>query len=287
LLLKRADAFFMVYDYWHAQPLYAKAEALYARNGDNRNALYAKISQYPANPSALSFPEMSRLLDKVLRTSLIMDDRALRLRCLIVKGMVTTLFDVPSAEHIWREVQELAIALNDSTWRSRASSELSIAAYVNTDYTAAVQLISTAIHDTEASGDQAGLVRALSVLARGLAELGRNEEAVTYTDQALSRVASASELPYPATAYTAKIQGLIGLKRLVEARRLLNGSMGQVNDRLYFYPELAVCAGMLAEAEGKVSEAAKLYNSAADLCKRYGMGADLARLRVKHKFSIG
>jgi len=282
VLLKRADHFFMLDDYWNAQPLYAKAEALYAQNGDNRNALYAKISQYPANPGALSFPEVSRFLDKVLRTSLVMDDRALRLRCLIVKGMVTTLFDVPSAEHIWREVQELAIALNDSTWPSRASSELSIAAYVNTDYTAAVQLISTAIHDTEASGDEAGLVRALSLLARGLAELGRNQEAIAYADQALSRVASATDLPYPATAYTAKIQGLIGLKRLVEARGLMNSSMEQVSDRLYFYPELAVCAGLLAEAEGKVSEAVKLYNTAADLCKRYGIrgyyGNALARL---------
>jgi tetratricopeptide (TPR) repeat protein len=282
LLLKQADHFFLHCDYWHAQPLYAKAETLYARNGDTRNALYARISQYPANLGALSFPEVSRFLDKVLRTPLVMDDRALRLRCLIVKGMVTTLFDVPSAEHIWREVQDLAIALKDSTWESRASSELSIAAYLNADYTAAVQLISSAIHDAEASGDQAGLVRALSLLARGLAELGRNEEAVTYADQAISIVASAPDLPYPATAYTAKIQGLIGLKRLVEARGLLNASLERVNDRLYFYPELAVCAGMLAEAEGKVSEAVEVYNTAADLCKRYGIrgyyGNALARL---------
>jgi CHAT domain-containing protein len=282
VLLKSADHFFMIYDYWNAQPLYAKAEALYARDGDNRNALYAKISQYPANPGALSLPEASRFLDKVLRTPLVLDDRALRLRCLIVKGILSIYFDVPSAEQIWREVQELAIALKDSTWESRASSELSVAAYLNTDYTAAVQLISSAIHDAEASGDQAGLVRALSLLARGLAELGRNEEAVTYADQALSLVASAPDLPYPATAYTAKIQGLIGLKRLVQARGLLNGSLERVNDRLYFYPELAVCAGILAEAEGKVSEAVNVYNTAADLCKRYGIrgyyGNALARL---------
>src|SRR5215472_18422320 len=144
------------------------------------------------------------------------------------------------------------------------------------------QLISTAIHDTEASGDEVGLVRALSLLARGLAELGRNQEAIAYADQALSRVASATDLPYPATAYTAKIQGLIGLKRLVEARGLMNSSMEQVSDRLYFYPELAVCAGMLAEAEGKVSEAVKLYNTAADLCKRYGVtGRDPLPVRVR------
>jgi tetratricopeptide (TPR) repeat protein len=174
-------------------------------------------------------------------------------------------FDGPSSEHICREVQELAIALNDSTWRSRASSELAVSAFLNTDYTAAMKLISSAIHDTEASGDQAGLVRALTLLARGLAELGRNEEAVAYADQALSRVASAPDLPYPSTAYAAKIQGLIGLKRLIEARQLLNRSMEQVHDHLYCCPELAVSAGMLAEAEGKVSEAVELYFCASDM----------------------
>jgi tetratricopeptide (TPR) repeat protein len=282
LLLEKADRFFMLYDYWHAQPLYAKVEALSARTGETRTELYAKISQIPANSSGQSLPEASRYLDKVLRTRLVTEDRRLRLRCLIVKGTINTYFDVPSAEHIWREVLELAITLKDSTWRSRASAELSIAAFLNTDYTAAVRLISSAIYEMEASGDKPGLVRALSLLARGLVELGRNEEALTYADQALSRVASAPDLPYPATAYTAKIQGLIGLKQLVEARGILTRSMERVNDRLYFYPELAVCAGMLAEAEGKVSEAVRLFNAAAELCKRYGIrgyyGNALARL---------
>jgi CHAT domain-containing protein/tetratricopeptide (TPR) repeat protein len=282
LLFEKADRFFMLYDYWSAQPLYAKAEALSARIGDKRNELYAKISQYPSNPGALPLPEISRYLDNILRSPLVMDDRRLRLRCFIVKGILNNYFDVPSAEHIWREVQQVATALNDSTLRARANSELSLAAFLNTDYTAAVKLISSAVHDAEASGDQAGLVRALSLLARGFAELGRNEEAVGFADQALSRVASAPDLPYPATAYTAKIQGLIGLKRLVEARSLLNRSMEQVKDRLYFYPEFAVAEGDLAEAEGKLSEAVKLYNAAADLCKRYGIpgyyGNALAKL---------
>jgi CHAT domain-containing protein/tetratricopeptide (TPR) repeat protein len=282
LLFEKADHFFMLYDYWSAQPLYAQAEALCARTGDKRNELYAKISQYPADPGALSLPDMSRYLDKALRDPLVMNDRRLRLRCLIVKGTLNSYFDVPSAEHIWREVQQLASALNDSTWRARASTELSIAAFLNADYPDAVKLIAGAIHDAEVSGDQAGLVRAFSLLARGLGELGRNEEAVGYADQALNRAASTNDLPYPATVYAAKIQGLIGLKRLAEARALLSRSMAQVHDRLYFYPDLAVDAGILAEAEGKLSQAAKLYTAAADLCARYGIpgyyGNALARL---------
>ena len=281
-LLSEADRLFMLYDFWKALPRYAKAERLCAQIGDKRNELYAKISQFPADPGTLSFPEISRYLDKVLETPLAVSDPQLRLRCLIVKGVANIYFDVPSSADIWHKVQALAAELNDGTWRSRASAELSIGAFLNTDYSAAVKLISNAIYETQAAGDQAGLVRALSLLARGYGELGRHEEAVAYADQALRRSESATEFPFASAAYAAKIQGLIGLGRLAEARQLMDRSMEQVSQRMHCCPDLAVCAGMLAQAEGKVADAIKLYNAAADLCKRYGIpgyyGNALAKL---------
>src|SRR5579863_9662071 len=84
-MLAEANRFYWGHNLPLAIPLYQRAEALFTRSGDARDALYAKIGVMRTQNQA-SFPEISAFIASELKTPLVQRDSFLRLWCLGIKG---------------------------------------------------------------------------------------------------------------------------------------------------------------------------------------------------------
>jgi hypothetical protein len=76
-----------------AGPLFARAEKLFAAEGDSRNELYAKVGRLRSEAETMSFVELSRILNAQLQNPIVQNDSRLRLWCLIAKGYTDTEID--------------------------------------------------------------------------------------------------------------------------------------------------------------------------------------------------
>ena len=103
-LLAEADRLAMLNNWHKARPLFADAERLFAAAGDERNALYCKISRLRAEVQSMSFTEVADYLDRELSNPLVQADAKLRLRLLVVKGNIDLEIDPPSSRRDWEEV---------------------------------------------------------------------------------------------------------------------------------------------------------------------------------------
>src|ERR1700678_1419156 len=66
-----------------AGPLFARAEKLFAAEGDNRNEIYAKVGRLRSHAETMSFVDLSRILNEELQTPIAQNDSKLRLWILI------------------------------------------------------------------------------------------------------------------------------------------------------------------------------------------------------------
>lgn len=267
--LAAADRLFWLRNYQEAKPLFAEVQVLAEKEHDARNALYAEVSIFMATPGRLTFPEVSAYLASKLDDSVTRGDPKLRLRCLIVKGFFDEQLDVEATGPTWREVQSLAASVGDEGWRDRAAIELAIGAFLRGDLYEALNLIHGGYNAAKATHDVAGQVRSLSLMAGGLSEIGRDDQAIEYADQALKIAATERKLGFPVTAYTAKIQSLLNLHRLVEAQRLVKESIAATRPYIHQCLELLIDAGRLAQAEGQSERAILYYKDAMQLAWRY------------------
>ena len=85
-LLSEANRFYWLNNGPKAGPLYAKAETLFAQQGDARNELYAKVGRLRSEAETMSFFDLSRLLGDQLNAPVVRNDSELRLWCLAAKG---------------------------------------------------------------------------------------------------------------------------------------------------------------------------------------------------------
>ncbi len=85
-LLAEANRLYWLNNGPKAAPLYAKAEKLFAAQGDSRNELYAKVGRLRSEAETMSFVELSRVLNEQLQNPVVRNDSRLRLWCLIAKG---------------------------------------------------------------------------------------------------------------------------------------------------------------------------------------------------------
>src|SRR4030095_11814665 len=67
------------------EPLYAKAREPFIAAGDERNALYAEVSQLPGRLPTLPVPDASERLSEYLDNPIVRSDERLRLRVLVIK----------------------------------------------------------------------------------------------------------------------------------------------------------------------------------------------------------
>src|SRR5690348_6389562 len=62
-----------------AAPLFARAEKLFAAEGDSRNEIYAKVGRLRSKAETMSFVDLSRILNEQLQTPIVQNDSRLRL----------------------------------------------------------------------------------------------------------------------------------------------------------------------------------------------------------------
>jgi hypothetical protein len=107
-----------------AGPLFARAEKLFAAEGDSRNEIYAKVGRLRSQAETMSFVDLSRILNEQLQTPIVQNDSRLRLWILIAKGYTDIELDYRVSKRDWLEAQDIAKSLGESQWVTRASGEL-------------------------------------------------------------------------------------------------------------------------------------------------------------------
>ena len=80
-----------LYNWAAAGPEFTQAEKMFIAAGDQRNALYAKLGWLRSTAEQGKVPAISAQLETELATNpLLLQDKQLRMFCLIVKGGLTT-----------------------------------------------------------------------------------------------------------------------------------------------------------------------------------------------------
>jgi hypothetical protein len=113
-----------------SSPLFARAENLFAAEGDTRNEIYAKVGRLRSQAEIMSFVDLSRILNEQLQTPIVQNDSRLRLWCLIAKGYTDIEIDYRVSKPDWLEAQDIAKSLGESQWVTRASGELGLIAFL-------------------------------------------------------------------------------------------------------------------------------------------------------------
>lgn len=269
-LLAEADRLAMLNNWHKARPLFADAERLFAAAGDERNALYCKISRLRADVQSMSFIEVAEYLDRELSNPLVQADAKLRLRLLVVKGNIDLEIDPPSSRRDWEEVLAIAQSLKDKRWESRAKGELGVVAFVEGDSAKAKDLVAGALIYALASADVAAQIRYLTLVGEGMLELDRPEDALRYLDQALAIAATNPDLSFPMLTHAGKATALVRLNRRADALKALDEALARARkDQIADYEaELLVQLGILHAKANERTEAVQDFEDAAGIAGR-------------------
>jgi tetratricopeptide (TPR) repeat protein len=224
-MLAEADRLAWLKNWSRAEPLFSKADEMFTTAGDERNALYARISAIRGRLPQLRLIEVSQILSDYLDNPIVQNDPKLRLRCLVVKGDVDMDFDDGLAREDWTEALKLAKSLKDPDWEARATGELGIIIFLQGDHAGAVMSVSNALSHAIKNGDIGGQIRYLTLIGSGLTEFGRPEQALEYLDRALKVVASTPDLADPLMTYTEKARALAAAGQEPEATKLLQSAL--------------------------------------------------------------
>src|SRR5262249_49142611 len=261
-------------DNWlKARDSFAEAEKLFTARGDERNALYAKVSLLRADADRVGYPGISAYLSDQLNTPLVQRDGKLRLRCLVIKGAIDLSIDPPSSSVTWNEALKLAEELSEKGWVERAQLELTVIAFLDGRTTDAQSLLTKGMTSATLQGDIAGQVRGHSLAAVGLLELGDNDRALRYSDQALSLAAQNPDLRFPLMAHMAKASALDGLHRPAEAQAFLDRVLAFVNasNMSVYKPDILIALGEREAKENQRDEAIQNFDEAVRSAAAVGM----------------
>jgi CHAT domain-containing protein/predicted negative regulator of RcsB-dependent stress response len=278
-LLAEANRFAWLFNGPQAEPLYARAEALFAQVGDHRNELYAKIGRTRAEAETMSFVDISDYLSTELKTPLVQDDAELKLWCLTSKGYTDIEIDAASAKRDWEEAQVIAKSLGERQWEIRAKGELGLVAFLEGDSGKAARLVGGALLSTMTSGDVGGQVRYLELIGTGLNEIERREEAIPFFDRAINLAARTKDAGFPFMAYEGKAEALTALGKADEARSTLANALAQarVDHKRGHEAQLLILLGKLSEATDDKPQAIEYLEKAGALAgelKFYRMVSD-------------
>ena len=230
-MLAEADRLAWLKNWSRAEPLFSKADEMFTATGDERNALYSRISAIRGRLPRLSLIEVSQTLSDYLGNPIVQNDTKLKLRCLVVKGDVDMDFDDGLAQEDWTAALSLAKSLKDADWEARATGELGIISFLQGDHSGAVMSIGNALTHAIKNGDIGGQIRYLTLIGSGLTEFGRPEQALEYLDRALKVVASTPDLADPVMTYTEKARALAAAGRELEATKLLQTALNVAIER--------------------------------------------------------
>ena len=228
VLLKRADKMSWLNSWIAAAPLYHQAELQFLQERNLSQALYARVSQMPAQ-SESSTTIASQIA--VLRRDLILPeahDPETRLRILTILGMLEVNYDSGMARETWAEVEALAIRQHHYLLASRAIGEQGIAAFLLGDIGTAKKDVVRAWTVAKVA-DPAAQIRYASMYGVGLVELHKYKEALGPLNEAIKVAAKTHGAAYPTIATTAKIEALSGIGDNKQALALAAEEMQKVS----------------------------------------------------------
>ena len=250
-LLKQADDLSWLNSWIAAEPLYRRAELEFLRKHDLSKALYARVSQVPAqSESSTTVPNQIAILRADLDLPEARDPET-RLRILTILGMLETNYDAAMARQTWGEVHDLALQRGHYLLVSRASGEQGVAAYLVGDIATAKKQVYAAWMIAKAA-DPGAHVRYASLYGTGMVEQHRFREALGPLNEAIRVAAKTREMAHPTIAIYAKIEALSALGDNQQALSL-------VADEMHWASSYHL-AGHLFE----------LYHSRADVFERMG-----------------
>ena len=179
-ILSEADRLAWVFNSQAAEPLYARAEQLFAKSGDQADEIHARVGLIRAKAETMSFVDISQSLAKELEKSVVQNDPRLKLWVLAAKGYTDIEINPSSAKKEWQEARDIASRLGEKQWVERADGELAIFGFLDGDSTRAAGLIASALLHAIAYGDAGGQVRFLEMIGSGLEEEKRYENALYF-----------------------------------------------------------------------------------------------------------
>jgi CHAT domain-containing protein len=271
-LLREANYFAYLANWEKAEPYFARAGQLFAQRGDQRGALYCKISCDEADVQHGSYTAAESYLNRELKLPLVQNDPRLRLRCLTAKGMVDLNTNTAAAEYDWAQVLKIAEQLHDDTWKARATGWLGVLDFINGNSSGALEKVLEAILATRWHHDTAGESTFLTWLGNGLIALKRPSQGLRCENNALELERSNPDSPIPYQTVIAKVSALEGLGRDKEAHDLLagyltkarqTGTEGAQAEFLREEGQLAIKTDDVAAAEGDYEQAAMVAEHAA------------------------
>ena len=209
-LLKQADDLSWLNSWIAAEPLYHQAELEFLQKHDLSKALYARVSQIPAqSESSTTIPNQLATLRHDLELPEARDHET-RLRILTILGMLETNYDGGMARQTWSEVRQLALQRGHYLLASRAMGEQGIAAYLLGDIATAKKQVYTAYLVAKVA-DPAARVRYASLYGTGQVEQHRYREALGPLNEAIRIADKTRDMAHPTIAIYAKIEALSGL----------------------------------------------------------------------------
>jgi CHAT domain-containing protein/tetratricopeptide (TPR) repeat protein len=278
-LLAEANRLYWLNNGPKAAPLYARAEKLFASQGDGRNELYAKVGRLRSEAETMSFVELSRVLNEQLQNPIVRNDPRLRLWCLIAKGYTDLEIDYRASKRDWLEAQDIAKSLGEDQWVTRASGELGLIAFLEGNPGRAARLLGGALLSTMTNGDTAGQIRFLELVGRGFEEVNRHAEALRFFDRAIKLAEADPDCGLPFMGYEGKAQALTSLGRVEEAKSVLESALSKARsqEKRGHEAQLLILLGKLEVQTGNRQQALTYLEDAGQFATRlqyYRMEAD-------------
>jgi CHAT domain-containing protein/tetratricopeptide (TPR) repeat protein len=290
-LLAQAEALANVYNWYDAEPLYAAAESGFDLVGDRRNALFARVSRLRGEMQVRSLPELVEEIDSILAIDVVQGDKALQLRCLIVRGDVNLEIDAPAAREDWTAALALATELGDRKWRSRAQGELGMIAFILGDTGTALSQVTQALVAANNTGDIGAEIRYYAAIATGLDLSADYLQAIRYFDLALGIAAKHKETGFQYISIWGKAKALLELGRVEDADQLIQEALAQADadDRRVKKVQLLIAAADVAKVRGKADKAVQYLQQALPIAEQgnfrrlvAAIYTDLTNLALEH-----
>lgn len=278
--MEKAEYLVNIYNWYDAHPYFAEAERMFLARGDERNALFARVSRLRGEMQIVPFPDLIDAIDNILATTVAREDPALRLRCLIVRGDINLEIDAVAAKDDWQAALAAAKQIGDRKWESRATGELGMIAFLLGDTSAARLQVGQALKTALVSGDIGAQIRYYAAIATGFQLSREYEQAIRYFDLALNVASKNEETGFQYISYWGKAKSLMALERFEEAEALIRGSLRQAeaDDRRVKKVQMLLAASDLVRTLGRPSEALAYLHEALPIAEEGGFRRLLAEI---------
>jgi len=263
-LLAEADRLAWMFNSQAAAPLYARAEKLFARSGDEASAIHARVGLLRAQAETMSFVDISQSLAAQLEKPAVKSNPRLKLWVLAAKGYTDIEIDVAAAKKEWEEARSIAVKLGEKQWVERADGELGTFAFLEGDSTKAAKLAGGALLSAMVLGDVGGQIRFLEMIGNGLNEEKRYDEALYFFNRAISLAQKTDNCGFPFMAYEGKADALLAMGKADEAQLLLQDSLSkaEAQQKQGHAAQVLILLGELSEKSGNRTAAIRYLEAA-------------------------